>query len=223
MKTSLYALVYALVYGALLTGCGAGSPDLCPTGDMLGASDDLSKEDVLIIGDSISIGYTPTVQRELQQFEVLHNRCNARNSTNGVALVDQWLAQRPHFKLVTFNHGIWDHTTGWTTTKAEYLQNLETIARKLQLHADHVVFFTTTSIPVNIPAMDHASVDDWNTDATLLMQSLGITVYDLNATSKTIPHLHIDAAAGTDVHFLPAGYEVLGQSVTSAIKAELGI
>lgn len=189
---------------------------------MFGKADDTSRENILIIGDSISIGYTPTVQKSLPEYEVVHNFCNAQSSANGVSKVNAWVGQRSHFKVITFNHGIWDHTEGWSTTKSEYLHNLESIARELQLHADRVVFFTTTEIPVNVLNMKSGDVDDWNTDAVLLMNSLGVAVYDLNAVSKTIPQFHINAAAKTDVHFIPEGYEILGNFVSNSIRTELG-
>ena len=50
---------------------------------------------VLIIGDSISIGYTPPLRELLAgQAEVTHNPGNAAHTWNGLEKLDAWLGER---------------------------------------------------------------------------------------------------------------------------------
>ena len=47
---------------------------------------------VLIIGDSISLGYTPHVIRMMQgKARVVHNRGNAQHTGTGLKKIDNWL------------------------------------------------------------------------------------------------------------------------------------
>lgn len=63
---------------------------------------------VLIIGDSISIGYTPVVQRELERVaEVIHAPGNNAYSAFGVANARDWVGS-DGWDVIYFNHGIWD-------------------------------------------------------------------------------------------------------------------
>ncbi|MGC6444177.1 MAG: SGNH/GDSL hydrolase family protein, partial [Rubripirellula sp.] len=65
---------------------------------------------VLLIGDSISIGYTAYVRRELQgKADVYRIPTNGRNSAYGVEKLDQWLSAQPgHWDVIHFNWGLWD-------------------------------------------------------------------------------------------------------------------
>jgi lysophospholipase L1-like esterase len=199
----------------VLVACGKNEDTPC--GDMAGPNR-ADKEDILIIGDSISIGYTPYVQSALSDYDVVHNVCNAQYSENGVAKVDQWLAQRPAWKLITFNHGLWDMGKGVPLN--EYADNLRVIGLKLKQAAPTVIFFTTTPCPVNAPCVNHDN-DAYNQAAISVMQSIGIQVYDLNGVAVTIPHLMINAQAENDVHYTSEGYFKLGEFVGSSIFGNL--
>ena len=61
---------------------------------------------VLIIGDSISLGYTPVVVSILKgQAEVIHNPGNAQHTGTGVERIDKWL-QPGDWDLIHFNWGL---------------------------------------------------------------------------------------------------------------------
>src|SRR3546814_515097 len=63
---------------------------------------------VLIIGDSISIGYFPHVKESLEGVaEVVHNPGNAQHTGNGLRRLDSWLG-KAQYDVITFNWGLWD-------------------------------------------------------------------------------------------------------------------
>jgi len=63
---------------------------------------------VLIIGDSISIGYTPPLTEMLRgKAEVVHNPGNATHSAYGLKNLDAWLGDAK-WDVIQFNHGLHD-------------------------------------------------------------------------------------------------------------------
>ncbi len=63
---------------------------------------------VLIIGDSISIGYTNPLKKILEgKANIFHNAGNAQHSRNGLARLDSWLG-KTKWDVIHFNHGLHD-------------------------------------------------------------------------------------------------------------------
>src|SRR5689334_20865727 len=61
---------------------------------------------VLLIGDSISIGYTVTVRRELAgKANVLRIPENGADTANGLKKIDEWLGQSK-WDVIHFNWGL---------------------------------------------------------------------------------------------------------------------
>jgi lysophospholipase L1-like esterase len=215
--------VIILIISLGLMGCEmtAGISDIDPGCDHA-LPEDTEREDVLIIGDSISWGYLPTVQENLPDYDVVHNPCNARSSRNGVLNIDLWLSKRDHWKLVTFNHGLWDARKSVGMTRELYAANLREIATKILAKSDHVIFLTTTVIPENEPTRRVGFEDELNEVAREVMGELGIPVYDLNAVSRGIPDSQrFNGEYRNDVHYTEEGYRILGDFVTDAIRDAL--
>ena len=63
---------------------------------------------VLILGDSISIGYTPGVREELKaKANVIRPNANCGDTTIGLANIDAWLGDGK-WDVIHFNWGLWD-------------------------------------------------------------------------------------------------------------------
>jgi hypothetical protein len=91
MKSTI-ATVCVLV-GFSINAHGAEKPDL---------------PNVLIIGGSISIGYTRPLKEILKgKANVFHNPGNAAHSENGIAKLDSWLGTTK-WDVIHFNHGLHD-------------------------------------------------------------------------------------------------------------------
>jgi hypothetical protein len=102
MSAKTIALISLLFLGV---GC-AKSEDPYPCYEAPVTTD--STATILVIGDSISIGYLPTVKADMPTYEFIHNPCNAMNTVHTKGHLDAWLALRPTFKAITFNNGLWD-------------------------------------------------------------------------------------------------------------------
>lgn len=58
---------------------------------------------ILIIGDSISIGYTPFVQNNLQErADVFHNPGNAQHTGTGLKKIEEWIGE-VEWDIIQFN------------------------------------------------------------------------------------------------------------------------
>lgn len=208
---------FIILISLFTTACGSGElpapTDICEEPN---PADD-GRPDVLVIGDSISLGYTPYTVLALPDLDVQHNPCNARTSRNGVLNIDSWLARRPHWDMVTFNFGIWDALDAYAIDEDEYRSNLHEVAQKIKAKATKVVFFLTTDIPENASSFTSGDEDRLNEIALEVMQAEGIPVVDLNAVSKNIPQ---NMKEPKGVHYSNEGYAILSQTVSATIGAE---
>lgn len=178
---------------------------------------------VLEIGDSISMGYVKYVRAGLEDKQVVHNPCNAKNTTYTLSKLDSWLDTRDQFDTITFNNGMWD--TAFSTDDPfevpvdKYAENIRLIAEKVKAKTDNPFFVLTTESPANVePLGKNDRILQYNQAATDVINDVGgIGIIDLYTVSTTIRSLHDDAASGANVHFIPAGYQVLGNAILDVI------
>lgn len=174
---------------------------------------------VLIIGDSISIGYTPTIEAALSSaYDVVHNPCNAMTSSWTAQNIDTWLASRDTFEAITWNNGLWDIADWENVSESEYATNLHVIAQKIKSKTEHPLFILTTEVLPATPHRNNADVVNRNNIARDVMALEGIEVLDLYSVSQTAEHVNVD-----DVHFTEAGSQVLGEAVLDSLDTLFGI
>lgn len=191
-------------------------------------------KDVLIIGDSISIGYTKIVAGLLEgKANIYHNPGNAQGTTHSLNEIDKWLAFKK-WDMIHFNWGLHDlkHVTEAGTSKNSndfndpqqadamtYKKQLQGLVKKLKASGAELVFATTTPYPAGVkPARKPSDAKVYNEIAVEIMNKEGILVNDLY--SKVEPRLR-ELQKPVNVHFLPEGSKVLGQSVAEVIKKGL--
>jgi len=103
---------------------------------------------VLIVGDSISYGYTPHVTKMLKgQAVVKHCPANAGPTMRGVANIDKWLGDGK-WDVILFNFGLWD-MYGWRYEKIDrsppaYEKRLDALAIRLKKTGAKLLWATTT-------------------------------------------------------------------------------
>jgi acyl-CoA thioesterase-1 len=137
-------------------------------------AEDLDKRRALILGDSISMGYTPVVKRLLREDTVVvRPRENCAGTTKGVARIDDWLQLKGGgFDLIWFNFGLHDlkrvRADGKNSNDpadrrqaepAQYERQLREIVAKLKATGSALVFATTTPVPPG-GVRPHRDVDD---------------------------------------------------------------
>ncbi len=197
---------------------------------------------VLILGDSISIGYTLDVREMLKGranvFRPLsangRGAENCNGTTKGVAAIDRWLAGHK-WAVIHFNFGLHDlkhvATPGADTATSnpddprqadvgQYKQNLEAIVKKLEATGARLVFATTTPVAPGTakPLREPDAPPRYNAAAREVMTAHGIRVNDLFAFCE--PRLD-KLQMPKNVHFTAAGSKALAGEVVRVIEEGL--
>lgn len=194
------------------------------------------KTNVLIIGDSISIGYTPFVEQELKDVALVkHNRGNAQHTGTGLEKVEAWVGDTD-WDIIQFNWGLWDlcyrHPDAKvygnrdklngkiTYTVDEYRANLEALVQKLkQLSDAKLIFVTTSYVPKEEAGRFSEDVLVYNKVAKAVMQKHNVLVNDIYKKSRSI---HKNYGQGeNDVHYTTEGYKKLGKTISKFLLIEL--
>jgi lysophospholipase L1-like esterase len=170
---------------------------------------------VLLIGDSVSRGYTMAVRKVLAGKANVHRAPeNCGGTANGLKKLDVWLGDGK-WDVIHFNFGIHDHAT----PPAQYEERLEKIVDRLRKTGAKLIWASTTPIPKHdATKLIPESIVERNAVAARVMQRHGIAVDDLFAFIT--PHL-ATAQNPNDVHFNAKGYEMLGGQVAQSILGAL--
>ena len=173
--------------------------------------DDSKLPRVLLIGDSISRGYTLATRAALAGVANVHRAPeNCGPTANGLKKLDVWLGSE-RWDIIHFNFGIHDRKT----PLADYTQRLEEITTRLKATGARVIWASTT--PVAEGGMKDATDADLvarNTAAAEVMARHGVVINDLYAAM--LPHL-AEYQNPKDVHFGEPGYRFLGERVAATI------
>jgi hypothetical protein len=193
---------------------------------------------VLIMGDSISMGYTSHVIENLKGVaEVKRHKGNAGPTIRGVAKIEEWLGDGK-WDLIHFNWGLWD-MYGWEYHKDDrspevYGKRLESLVGRLKKTRAKLIWATTTpACPGKEVTMERRFKQDIRISPALerkyleaalgVMKKNGVQVNDLHAFMK--PQWAKYAIADNNVHFKPEGKKALGKKVSdciiNALKADL--
>ena len=177
--------------------------------------DDPKLPRVLLIGDSVSRGYTMAVRKALAGKANVHRAPeNCGPTANGLKKLDMWLGDGK-WDVIHFNFGIHDRLT----PSAQYEERLERIVVRLQKTGAKLVWASTTPIPKDeAKKQTPESVVERNAVAARVMQKHDIAVDDLFAFIT--PHL-ATVQNPHDVHFNAKGYDLLGGQVAEAVLASL--
>ena len=190
----------------------------------------------LIIGDSISIGYTPHVVTALKgKVEVIHHKGNAQHTGTGLKMLDRWIGGK-QWDVIHFNWGLWDlcyrHSESkvqgrrdkvrgtLTISLEQYGKNLDQLASRLKKTKAKLIWAHSTTVPEGEAGRKVGDDDRYNEAAARVMKKHGIEINDLNALSDSFPS-GLFTAPG-NVHFKTEGSRRLGQAVAEKIRAALG-
>ncbi len=189
---------------------------------------------VLLIGDSISIGYTKQVISLMKgKADVRRVKGNAGHTGMGLAGLPKWLdAKQGKWDVIHFNWGLWDlcyrnpksKTQGrrdkingkLTYTPEQYRANLQKIVASLKRTKAKLIWATTTPIPENEAGRKLGDAVKYNTIAAEVMKQHGIPTNDLH--TLMVPHMKTMTVAPGNVHFTDDGSLLLAKQVAGAIE-----
>jgi acyl-CoA thioesterase-1 len=221
-----WSIVLSVIMLAGLLGAAAGQegkgkkkidPAFAPV------KDDPKLPRVLLIGDSISIGYTaPT--RELLAGKANVHRIpeNGGPTTTGVAKIKRWLGDGK-WDVIHFNWGLHDLKLGTGAHQVpidQYEKNLRALVKTLRGTGAKLIWASTTPVPdgkLN-PPRKNSDVLEYNRVAKKVMDESGVAIDDLYAFAQ--PRL-ATIQRPVNVHFTPAGSRALAGQVAAAIEKAL--
>jgi lysophospholipase L1-like esterase len=187
---------------------------------------------VVLVGDSIRLGYAPLVARKLAgRAVVVSPPANGGDSANVLKHLDEWvLREKPD--LVHINCGLHDLKLSKATKKHQvepddYRRNLQQIVDHVRKETSAaIVFADTTPIDDARHAQRRADFDrteadvlHYNEVARAVMTAAGVPVHDLHTLIERGGVEKLLAADGT--HYTPAGYELLAAAVADCISRHL--
>eukprot|EP01052_Picozoa_sp_SAG31_P021627 SAG31_NODE_1681_length_7537_cov_71.109572_6_plen_360_part_00 len=192
-----------------------------------------SKPQLLVIGDSISLGWSPVLFPLLRsEFESQHVPTNAGPASKGFACARSWVGD-VQWDVVLFNFGL--HSldrhrlpdgsatlpTGEAETLTNYTREIQAIAALLKKHSRRVIWVDTTPVPLNVtagPERHNQDVIQFNAAANDVMNNLQIETSDVYGavmdvcpdTSGPPDHTYTECNLQSlgGVHF-PGHYDVL--------------
>lgn len=193
--------------------------------------------DILLLGDSISIGYTPFVKEFLSGKANVYRPVdenekseNCLGTQNGILKTDTWIRDG-NWDVIHFNFGLHDlkhvdKITGENSNNPEdprqtnlrqYVKNLKEIVETLKTTKATLIFATTTPVPSRRvkPFRDPGSVPEYNKAALKLMKKENIHINDLYASAlPLLPEIQ----RPDNVHFTETGSKVLAEKVSEKIS-----
>ena len=185
---------------------------------------------VLLIGDSISIGYTVPVQQALKGKANVHRPdTNCGPTSRGVEQIDEWLAGGK-WDVIHFNFGLHDvryFDDGMASaagkgqrqvSDSDYEQNLEQLVARMKKTGAKLIFATTTPVPEGSAGRIKGEEVKYNEIALRIMQKHGVAIDDLYAFA--LPRL-AEIQRPANVHFSESGSKVLGDQVAASILRAL--
>lgn len=184
---------------------------------------------VLLIGDSISVGYTTRVQEALKgKANVWRVPINGGSTLVGLDNMEKWLGWRDKWDVIHFNFGLHDITrerdgrpdvSGTVKVSVEqYAGNMEQLVTEMEKTGAKLIWATTTPVPEDAAGRLKGDEVAYNAAAAKIMQKHGVQINDLYG--YILPRLDV-AQKAPDVHFLDEGSQLLADRVASEIMAAL--
>jgi lysophospholipase L1-like esterase len=228
--------VLALVAGSggaesVGTGPAPTKPSVAIEPALTAVKDIMGLPRVLLIGDSIAMGYLLPVREALRGRASVHGPPeNCGDTGRGLRRLEAWLGA-DRWNVIHFNFGLHDlkylDAQGnyvapaqgkVVSTPPQYEANLRELVGRLKRTGATLIYATTTPVPSGTLArLEHDEVA-YNAVARSVMNDSGVMIDDLHALVAAQP---IALQRPKDVHFTEAGYRRLGEAVTASVAAVL--
>jgi len=195
------------------------------------------KPKILIIGDSISIGYTPYVVNHFKERAiVMRNPGNANDTGKGLKTIREYIGDED-WDIIQFNWGLHDLCYRHPDSKSagnrdkvngkitfevdEYARNLDSLVRTMKELSDaRLVFVTTSYVPENEPGRFVKDPVIYNKAAKKVMKKHSVLINDIYKKSKPIHKAY--GMGNDDVHFSDKGNEQMSKLIIEFLEKEIG-
>jgi GDSL-like Lipase/Acylhydrolase family len=226
LPSTFAALVIGLLFSPLLLAQETKAtpapkkpdPSLHPVEDVAGLPR------VLLIGDSISMGYTIPVQKLLEGKANVHRiPTNGGPTINGTAHIKEWLGDGK-WDVIHFNWGLHDIRYMPDGTRQvspeDYEKNLRSLVATLKATGAKLIWCSTTPVVEGTanPVRKNEDVLTYNAIAKKVMDENGIQIDDLYTFA--LPQLST-IQLPKNVHYNAPGYETLAKQVVATITPDL--
>jgi acyl-CoA thioesterase-1 len=189
---------------------------------------------VLLIGDSISIGYTVPVREVLAGKANVHRiPVNGGPTINGLKNLKVWLGTSK-WDVIHFNWGLHDlkymgpnnenradpknQENHQQVPLPEYEKNLAELVKQLKTTGAKLIWCSTTPVPEQAQGRIAGDEKRYNEAAARVMKAAGVPTNDLWAHAQAkLQEIQLQR----DVHFTPEGYRYLATQVASSIGKHL--
>ena len=232
MKSSRPVVWIALTIAALLVGsfshAGAqdqkkAKPKRKPNPAFAPITDDPALPRVMLIGDSISIGYTVAARKTLTGKANVHRpAANCGDTNRGLEELDKWLGDGK-WDVIHFNWGLHDLARrdgkNPQVPIEQYEKNLSQLVERMKKTGAKLIWCNTTPVPEGcLPLRGTADELAYNAVAKKIMEKNDVAVDDLYAFAlKQLDKIQ----RPKNVHFSPEGSAVLAEQVAASIVKAL--
>jgi acyl-CoA thioesterase-1 len=191
---------------------------------------DPSLPNVLLFGNSISIGYTPYVQDTLNGIaNVYRIPDNGGSTLDMLENQDLWIGDTI-WDVIHFNWGLHDlkyllnnvlDTAGEQVVPVEeYTVNMDSIVRILEKVGTHLIFATTSDIPSEAAGRIQGDEVIYNDAALSVMDNYPDVMID---DQYTLCVEECEHNSESDVHYTAASKQIQASQVATKIKEALGL
>jgi len=189
---------------------------------------------VLLIGDSISMGYTLDVRELLKGKANVHRiPTNGGPTTNGLKNIQAWLGDSK-WDVIHFNWGLHDLKyiaedpskradpkapgSHLQVPLADYEKNLAELVKTMQATGAKLIWCNTTSVPARSDGRIEGDEVKYNDAAERVMTAAGVPTDDLRAHALAKPDAQLPDG---NVHYSPEGSRYLAEKVSAVISEYL--
>ena len=173
---------------------------------VLSGADSKDLPRVLLIGDSISIGYTPFVKGMFEgRADVQRIQGNGQHTGTGLEKIDEWLGDED-WDVIHFNWGLWDlcyrHPDSpnqgrrdkergtLTHTLEVYESNLDKLVTRLKKSGAKLIWANTTFVPEGEAGRIFGDELKYNAAAARVMERHGVLTNDLRSLTASFPPVY---------------------------------
>ena len=196
--------------------------------------DDPNLPRVLLLGDSISMGYTLAVREKFAGIANVHRAPeNCGPTSRGLEKIEQWLGGR-RWDVIHFNFGLHDlkyitddgKLTAVTEGKiqiplAKYRSNMTKLIRRLQKTNAKLIWCSTTPVPAGAKGRIAGDELKYNQVAKELITEFGADQFLVNDLHSFANERLEQIQRPANVHFTRDGSQLLADEVVAKINAAL--